>query len=306
MENLIVHMVKYRGYLFSASPAMVNREWRFWFFALKEFDRYHVETKKNITKYAFRHGSKVGATSNGVRTFNMTFTAFASNEEERFKLIKLVSAIFNPPSIMSDTEWFHDLEFMTPDGALRTTKAQVVDRPKIFDFNNQNWATFQVELVGKDGSFLFSKQKSVLLDTNTRMGVRLPTVFPFRYRYYRPAIDYHGTSDAPLNLTITAQKTIELPRLYIRTINGDKVLTTMELWKLSLLEGDQIIIDSHEETIYKFSKGEKKEISNQLSLNSEWPRLLSPVENKGLFAVVDCGILEKVLKVERNWSEIWD
>ena len=80
----------------------------------------------------------------------------------------------------------------------------------------------------------------------------------------------------------------------------------MELWKLSLLEGDQIIIDSYEETIYKLSKGEKREISNQLSLNSERPRLLSPVENKGLFAVVDCGILEKVLKVERNWSEIWD
>ena len=70
---------------------------------------------------------------------------------------------------MSDTEGWHDLEFMTPDGTLRTTKAQVVDRPKIFDFNNQNWATFQVELVAKEGSSLMSKHQSTFKDHNTRL-----------------------------------------------------------------------------------------------------------------------------------------
>ena len=306
MENLIVRMVKYRGYLFSSSPEMVDRGRKFWFFSLKEFDRYHVETKKNITKYAFRHGSKVGATSNGVRTFNMTFTAFASSEEERFRLIQLVSAIFNPPGVMSDTAWFHDLEFMTPDGTVRTTKAQVTTRPKIFDFNNQNWATFQVELVGKDWSFLFSKQKQTLQDTNTRLWFRLPISLPDKDKYYRDTVDYHGTSDAPVNVTITAKKDVTLPWVYIRTLNGGKLLTTMELWKLTLQQWDQIIVDSYEETIYKLSRGQKIDLSNQLSLNSEWPRLLSPVDNNGLIAIVDCGFIEKVLEIERNWSEIWD
>nr|DAP44762.1 MAG TPA: hypothetical protein [Bacteriophage sp.] len=34
--------------------------------------------------------------------------------------------------------------------------------------------------------------------------------------------------------------------------------------------------------------------------------MLSPVDNNGLIAIVDCGFIEKVLEVERNWSEIWD
>ena len=80
----------------------------------------------------------------------------------------------------------------------------------------------------------------------------------------------------------------------------------MELWKLTLQQWDQIIVDSYEETIYKLSRGQKIDLSNQLSLNSEWPRLLSPVDNNGLIAIVDCGFIEKVLEVERNWSEIWD
>lgn len=306
MNNLIVTTVKYRGYLFTASPAMLENTEQFWFFSLKEFDRYHVETKKNITKYAFRHGSKVGATSNGVRTFNMTFTAFASDEVERMKLIRLVSSIFNPPSVMSDTEGFHELEFLTPDGVWRKTKAQVTDRPKVFDFNNQNWATFQVELVGKNGSLLYSKNKSILEDHNTRMGVKFPTKLPFRWQYYKEIIDYHGTSDAPLNLRIRAKKTVSLPWLYIRTLNGGELVSTMELEALSLHEGEELIIDSYEETIHKISWEQKKEISNQLSLNSERPRLLSPVRSKGAVAIVDCGILEPVLDLERSWNEIWD
>lgn len=299
-------MVKYRGYLFSGSPTMFAGQEKFGFFALKEFDRYHVETRKDITKYVFRHGSKVGATSNGVRSFNLTFSAFASDEIERMKLIRLVSSIFNPPSIMSDTEGWHDLEFMTPDGTLRTTKAQVVDRPKIFDFNNQNWATFQVELVAKEGSSLMSKHQSTLKDRNTRLWVRLSNFLPHKHKYYRSLLEYHGTSDAPLNLKITAKKDLQLPWLTIRTINGDTLLTSMELGAISLTAWEQIVIDSYEETIEAIKNGEKTNLSNRLSLNSERPRLLSPVSNKGLIASVDCGISEAVLDLEWSWNEIWD
>lgn len=306
MNNLIVTLVKYRGYLFTASPAMLENTDKFWFFSLKEFDRYHVETKKNITKYAFRHGSKVGATSNGVRTFNMTFTAFASDEIERMKLIRLVSSIFNPPSIMSDTEGFHELEFMTPDGGWRTTKAQVIDRPKIFDFNNENWATFQVELVGKDGSLLYSKNKTLFGGRNTRMGVKLPFSLSHRHKYYNPPIHYHGTNDAPLRIELRAMKQVTLPRLYIRSYSGEELLTTMELDSMQLNTGDRIVIDGHEETIRKISGEEKTDLSNQISLNSEWPRLLSPLANKDVSVVVDCGLNEEMILVEGSYNEIWD
>lgn len=306
MNNLIVTMVKYRGHLFTASPAIIENQEKFWFFSLKEFDRYHVETKKNITKYAFRHGSKVGATSNGVRTFNMTFTAFASDEIERMKLIRLVSSIFNPPSIMSDTEGFHELEFMTPDGGWRTTKAQVTDRPKIFDYNNENWATFQVELVAKEGSLLHSKNKTTLKDKNTRMGIRFPLFLPHKHKYHRAPIDYHGTSDAPLNIQIKAKKQVNLPWLYIRSYGGEELLTTMELEALQLKEGERILINGYEETIHKINEEEKTDLSNQISLNSERPRLLAPVANKEVSIAIDCGLNEEVLEVEYSYNEIWD
>lgn len=306
MNNLIVTLVKYRGYLFTASPAMLENTDKFWFFSLKEFDRYHVETKKNITKYAFRHGSKVGATSNGVRTFNMTFTAFASDEVERMKLIRLVSSIFNPPSIMSDTEGFHELEFMTPDGGWRTTKAQVTDRPKIFDYNNENWATFQVELVAKEGSLLYSKNKTILKGRNTRMGIRFPLSLPHKHKYHRAPIDYHGTSDAPLNIEIKAKKQVNLPWLYIRSYGGEELLTTMELEALQLKEGERILINGYEETIHKINEEEKTDLSNQLSLNSERPRLLAPVANKEVSMAIDCGLNEEVLEIEYSYNEIWD
>lgn len=279
---------------------------KFWFFSLKEFDRFHVETKKDITKYAFRHWSKVGATSNGVRTFNLTFTAFASDEVERMKLIRLVSSIFNPPGIMSDTAGFHDLEFMTPDGGIWVTKAQVTTRPKIFDYNNENWATFQVELVAKDGSFIASKKTTRLQDQNTRMGVRFPFLLPVGSQHFREFIDYKWTNDAPMNATITAKETVNLPWLYIRTYNWKKLLTTMEFQSFQLNIGEQIVIDAYEEAVYKIIWSSKTNITDQISLNSERPRLLSPIDNKWMIASVDCWLTEQVLDIEWSYNEIWD
>lgn len=237
----------------------------------------------------------------------MTFTAFASDEVERMKLIRLVSSIFNPPSIMSDTEGFHELEFMTPDGGWRTTKAQVIDRPKIFDYNNENWATFQVELVAKEGSLLHSKNKTILKDRNTRMGVKFPIRLPIkRHSYHRAPIDYHGTSDAPLNIEIKAKKQVNLPWLYIRSYGGEELLTTMELEALQLTEGERILINGYEETIHKINEEEKTDLSNQLSLNSERPRLLAPVANKEVSIAIDCGLNEEMLEIEYSYNEIWD
>lgn len=306
MNNLIVNVVKYRGYIFTIAPVMLENTATFWFFSLKEFDRYHVETKKNITKYAFRHGSKVGATSNGVRTFNMTFTAFASDELERMRLIKLVSSLFSPPSVMSDIEGFHDLEFMTPDGGWRTTKAQVTDRPKMFDYNNENWATFQVELVAKEGSLLYSKNKTVLKERNTRMGVKFPNTLPHRHKYHKAPIPYHGASDTPLNIEIKAKKQVNLPWLYIRSYHGEELLTTMELEGFELHAGERILINGDEETIYKSNGEVKTNLSNQISLNSERPRLLAPVANKAVSMAIDCGLNEEVLEIEYSYNEIWD
>lgn len=80
----------------------------------------------------------------------------------------------------------------------------------------------------------------------------------------------------------------------------------MELGAISLTAGEQIVIDSYEETIGAIKNGEKTNLSNRLSLNSERPRLLSPVSNKGLVASVDCGMSEAVLDLEWSWNEIWD
>lgn len=306
MTNLIVHAVKYRDQIFTMHPTNVADMTNYGVFTLKEFDWYHVETKTDITKYAFRHGSKVGATSNGVRTFHLTFTAFASDEQKRFQLIKLVSSIFNPPSIMSDTEGFHDLEFLTPDGVRWTTKAQTTTRPKMFDYNNQHWVTFQVELVSQGGSLLYSKHKTTITDTNTRMGVRLNNLLAHRHQYYKDEIPYQGTNDAPLHLTIRATKTVSLPWLYIRTYNGGKLLTTMELEALTLNEGDTLTIDSINETITKSNNSGSVIVNNLLSLNSERPRLLAPVTSKWVMAIVDCWLLESCLELQWSYHEVRD
>lgn len=306
MNNLIVSVVKYRWYTFTASPRVIVPWEKFWFFSLKEFDWYHVETKKNITKYAFRHGSKVWWTSNWVRTFNMTFSAYASDEIERLKLIRLVSSIFNPPSIMSDTDWFHPLEMMMPDWTWWTVEAEVTTRPKVFDYNNDKWCTFQVELVAKENSFMYSKDAITIHDVNTRHWIRLATALPKHRLYYRDKIEYSWTNDAPVNVTMTIRDAITLPRIYVRTCSWEKIITTLNLPEMEFNAWDVIKIDSLNETVSLTTWWITTDITAQISLNSEFPRVLSPLEDEWSIVVVDCWYPEPVMDVVYEFYSIWD
>ncbi len=306
MTNIIVDNVHYRWYNFCKNLVMVDPT-NFKFFSLKEFDRFFVETKTDIKKYAFRHGSKVGATSNGVRTFTLTFTAFASDEKKRLELIKLVSSIFNPPWVMQED--FHNLEFTTPDGIIRSCEVQTTKRPRVFDYNNDKRATFEVQLVAKWWSMIFSKKEFEVEDRNTRAGNVLPHTIPTFGKYFRDKIENVSTNITPVNVEITVKKTKIYPFLYIRSYLNNKkqnLLTTMEFKNLNLKEWDKILVDSLNEVVWKISNEEKKNISNLMSINSVFPYLVSPFIEEWSFLIVDCGFSEYIMDVKYKFRFVWD
>ena len=80
----------------------------------------------------------------------------------------------------------------------------------------------------------------------------------------------------------------------------------MEFQSFQLNIGEQIVIDAYEEAVYKIIWSSKTNITDQISLNSERPRLLSPIDNKWMIASVDCWLTEQVLDIEWSYNEIWD
>lgn len=299
--NVIVHNVKFRGYTFSMIPGSSLKN----FFSLKSFGRLEVDTNTSKTNYAFRHGAKMGWTYNQPRVFTLNFEIVATDELERYKGIKLVNAIFCPPSNPSIyNTWYYPIEFTTPDGVVWTTQVKVTSRPRAFDFDNSKRIWFEVKLTSKENSFIYSKQEYKLFDTNTKIGGTLPNTLPTQAQYNNALIEYAWVSDSPVNVKITAKQDLDLPFIFIRSIVDWKLNTTLDLKNISLNEWDFIFINSYDLTITKTSNWIHTDITNLAELNSEFPYITNPVDWWEMCMAVDCGFIEPVLDVEYSYFDL--
>lgn len=301
--NVIVHNVKFRGYTFSMVPWSSLKN----FFSLKSFWRLEVDTNTSKTSYAFRHGAKMWWTYNQPRVFTLNFELIATDELERYKWIKLVNAIFGPPSNPSIyNTWYYPIEFTTPDGVVWTTQVKVTSRPRAFDYDNSKRIWFEVKLTSKENSFIYSKQEYSILDTNTKIGNNLPNNLPTHAGYNNEIIDYSWVSDSPVNVKITARQYLNLPFIFVRSIVDWELKTTLDLKNIELNEWDYIFVNSYDMTITKTSGGIDTDITSLAELNSEFPYIASPINWWDVCMAVDCGIIEPVLDITYSYQDLWE
>ena len=302
-SNVIVHNVKFRGYNFSMVPGSSLKN----FFSLKSLWWLEVDTSTSKTNYAFRHGAKMGWTYNQPRVFTLNFELIAGDEVERYNGIKLVNAIFAPPSNPSIyNTGYYPIEFTTPDGNVWTTQVKVTSRPRAFDYDNSKWIGFEVKLTSKENSFIYSKQQYSILDTNTKIGNTLPVNLPMSSEYNNALINYTWVSDSPINVKITAKKNLDLPFLFVRSIVDWELNTTLDIKNLSLNEWDFIFINSYDLTITKTSNWIHTDITSLAELNSEFPYITNPIDWSEIYMAVDCWFIEEVLDVEYTYYDLWE
>lgn len=305
----LVRQVKYNWLKFVKNERLVNNS----FLALKDFKFLEVDTESEEEERQISHGHYSWFTRNTKREITIDFAVFASGEVNRFNKIKEIDGALQPPAFPTDTnEGYHELKFLDPNGQRWTCEAKVIDRIKISDYNNHNWAEFRVRLLVKDNSNIYGNSYT-LTNTNKTQGVPLwqELSFPLDY-YFDPSeisdywIDYQGVSNSPLKSTITINEELgTVEYIMIRAITPTWSETLM-IRNIALNTGDVIVVDWVNAILTKnwfditllaedwydsFLSVMKWEVDQNYSWNNAF--------------LVDVGRSDSVLTAVWEWSDVW-
>jgi len=246
MNTLLVWNIKYRWYKFDYSQKQITDRQNRKFFSLQNFSFFYVDTKSEETPYKLKHWISSWFTQNTTRKITMNFTAFATDEKNRWDLLRTVNRIFEPPVNPSDTnKWFYEMEFTDPNNITWNFNAKVISRPKESDFSNSQWIDFEVELVVENWSCIYWRELQTLSDRNYIVGFPLPTPLWESFWYYSSTqINYQGISDSYVKCKITAlQDNATDGYILIRSIGVNNSLTTLFINNTNLNLWDIIEID---------------------------------------------------------------
>lgn len=252
MNITVASYVKYRGRDF----------WKPWrtiaygqepYVVLNDFVFLDVQTADGITPFQIDHGYIDEYTRNIVRPIEMIFTLYGNTEQERFDLIKEMSALFEPPRILSpEDRGYYDIEFCEPNWMKRTGKAKVSERPTHSDYRNCKRVQLRVVLYlwSEDGCHdtcfvgdtLFEKDNVL----NQIEGICLPDTLerPFDYKDLC-IVNYEWVSDAPVTVTITATEDVATPGGYllVKVLRFDWTERVLRIDWLNMNTWDVVVVD---------------------------------------------------------------
>lgn len=241
----LVKNIKYRWYKFDRTEKQIvdwaNRK----FFSLLDFDFFYVDTRTEDEPYLLKHWISSWFTQNISRKIQLSFTAFASDEENRRDLLKVVNRLFEPPQNPTDTKkWFYEMEFEDPRWNIWLFNTKVIDRPRISDFKWWQWVDIVVDLIVEWWSTIYWKTLQSFTDRNYTIWFSLPTpLWESFWEYPSPIIDYQWLSDSFVKCTITAlQNNATAGYVLVRSIWVDESIRTLYI-NTNLNIWDKLIVD---------------------------------------------------------------
>lgn len=302
-NRIMVHSVEYNGLTFLNSPYFRQEGG---FLCLKEFSFFEVATQASTEKYAIRHGEYVAPTEKKNRRIRFLFDILADTEEERRKLLRKVQRAFNPetnPSPFNPNLW-KELRFTDVEGFVWACKCQVLKGVELSDFANEKWVGISVELITDSSEFRGTDINTIDDGRNTRFWKRLNTGLPFKWEYYREAINYWGVVDAPVLITCTITDPNPFPNGVMNIIHdyeGGYEEMQIDFNGVTVNVWDKIIIDTDKRRAYLEQEESTEDITGLVVLGSHRPLL--QIGNNNI--AIDTGAIFKVMDVNIEYYDIF-
>lgn len=302
MLKTLARFVTYRGVQFS-DKTILSEGANYSFYTLENFSFFFVETESTDTPFKLRHGYVSGFTKNNWRKIQMTFSVVAYDEKERWERIKEVNSIFEPPDNpnRTDRQGFYPLEFMMPDGGIRTCNARCIARPQEAEYETENIIQFEVELICEGWSYLYWKTQFQITDRNYVPWVSFWESFAFPFGEYPSGqINYTWVSVAPVKCTIVAlQDTATTGSIQVLSIR-DTTYTRM-FFNVNMNLWDVLIIDPQNYVVTL--NGADITWDLDLSFGNNFPKLASGSVNQQL--VVNTGRPTQTIEVTWEYRNTW-